>query len=55
MSERNGQLGKADGREIATPTLAPVRYLARTSPPLPDEKMQEAHKLIEADSGNAQQ
>jgi hypothetical protein len=49
MSERNGQLGKADGQEIAAPTLAPVRYLARTSPPIPDEKMQEAHKLIEAD------
>jgi hypothetical protein len=54
MSERNGQLGKAHGQETAAPPLAPLRYLARTSPPIPDEKMQEAHRLIEADSGKAQ-
>jgi hypothetical protein len=54
MSERNGLLGRADGEEIAAPALAAVRYLARTSPPIPDEKMQEAHKLIEADSDSAQ-
>ena len=26
-----------------------LSYLARTSPPIPDAAMQEAHKLIEAD------
>jgi hypothetical protein len=28
---------------------AELRYLARTSPPIPDALMQEAHRLIEAD------
>ena len=34
MSERNGQLSKADGEEIAVPALAGMR--SRTSPPIPD-------------------
>jgi hypothetical protein len=53
MSERNGQLSKADGEEIAVPALAGMRYLARTSPPIPDAAMQEAHGLIEANTENA--
>jgi hypothetical protein len=52
MSERNGQLSKADGEEIAVPALAGMRYLARTSPPIPDAAMQEAHRLIEANTEN---
>jgi hypothetical protein len=43
MSERNRQLGRADGEEIAVPALTGMRYLARTSPPIPDAAMQEAH------------
>ena len=50
MSERNGQLGRADGEEIAVPALAGMRDLARTSPPIPDAAMQEAHRLIEANT-----
>ena len=53
MSERNGRLGRADGEEIAVPALAGMRYLARTSPPIPDAAMQEAHSLIEANTENA--
>jgi hypothetical protein len=48
MSERNGQLGRGDAEEITVPALAAMRYLARTSPPIPDAAMQEAHRLIEA-------
>jgi hypothetical protein len=29
-----------------------MRYLARTSPPIPDAAMQEAHWLIEANTEN---
>jgi hypothetical protein len=29
-----------------------MRYLARTSPPIPDAAMQEAHRLIEASTKN---
>ena len=49
MSERYPQLGRADQHEIAAPALATVRYLA-PSPPIPDEAMEEAHRLIEADT-----
>jgi hypothetical protein len=52
MSERNSQLGRADGEEIAVPALTGMRYLARTSPPIPDAAMQEAHWLIEANTEN---
>ena len=52
MSERNGQLSKADGEGIAVPALAGMRYLARTSAPIPDAAMQEAHWLIEANTEN---
>jgi hypothetical protein len=54
MSERNGQIGMADQEEIAAPALAALRYLARTSPPIPDAAMQEAHRLIEADTEKTQ-
>jgi hypothetical protein len=52
MSERNAQNGEADVRAIKARPLADLRYLARTSPPLPDVLMQEAHKLIEAHEAN---
>jgi hypothetical protein len=52
MSERNGQLGRADREEIAVPALASMRHIARTSPPIPDAAMQEAHRLIEANTEN---
>jgi hypothetical protein len=52
MSERNAQNGEADVPEIKVRPLADLRYLARTSPPIPDVLMQEAHKLIEADGAN---
>ena len=52
MSKRNRQLGRADGEEIAVPALTGMRYLARTSPPIPDAAMQEAHWLIEANTEN---
>lgn len=56
MSDRNEQIGKADGDEaIRTHALADMRYMARTSPPIPDTAMQEAHQLIEANSGDARQ
>jgi hypothetical protein len=45
MSERNEQSGKEDRETIRA--RADLRYLARTSPPIPDTAMQEAHKLIE--------
>jgi hypothetical protein len=51
MSDRNAQNGKADVQIKARP-LADLRYLARTSPPIPDVLIQEAHKLIEADEAN---
>ena len=47
MSERNEQTGEADRETIRA--RADLRYLARTSPPIPDVLMQEAHRLIEAD------
>ena len=52
MSERNRQLGRADGEDIAVPALTGMHYLARTSPPIPDAAMQEAHWLIEANTEN---
>ena len=50
MSERNEENDEAD-RE-ANRARADLRYLARTSPPIPDALMQEAHRLIEADGEN---
>ena len=47
MSEGNEQSGEADRKTIRA--RADFRYLARTSPPIPDALMQEAHRLIEAD------
>jgi hypothetical protein len=52
VSERNEQIGEADAK---IRTRADLRYLARTSPPIPDAAMQEAHRLIEADRENARQ
>jgi hypothetical protein len=49
VSERNEQIGEADAKIRAR---ADLRYLARTSPPIPDALMQEAHRLIEADREN---
>ena len=45
MSERDEQSGKEDRETIRA--RADLRYLARTSPPIRDTAMQEAHKLIE--------
>jgi hypothetical protein len=53
MRKRNEQIGEADAKTIR-PRSDP-RYLARTSPPIPDAAMQEAHKLIEADEESARQ
>ena len=53
MSERSEQTGEADRETIRA--RADQRYLARTSPPIPDALMQEAHRLIEADRENARQ
>ena len=53
MSECNEQTGEADRETIRA--RADLRYLARTSPPIPDALMQEAHRLIEADRENARQ
>jgi hypothetical protein len=50
MSEGNEQSGEADRKTIRA--RADFRYLARTSPPIPDALMQEAHRLIEADREN---
>jgi hypothetical protein len=56
MSERNEENDEANGRAIgARRALADLRYLTRTSPPIPDALMQEAHRLIEADRDNARQ
>jgi hypothetical protein len=52
MSERNGQLGRADQEKTPAHALATLHYLARTSPPIPDAAMQEAHRLIEAETEN---
>ena len=54
MSERKGQLGRSDNEGIAAPALAALPYLARKSPPIPDAAMQEAHRLIEADTEKTQ-
>jgi hypothetical protein len=54
MSERNAQNGEADVPAIKARPLADLRYVARTSPPIPDVLMQEAHKLFEADEANTQ-
>jgi hypothetical protein len=55
MSERNEENDEADAKTIRARALADWRYLARTSPPVPDAAMQEAHRLIEADKGNTRQ
>jgi hypothetical protein len=53
MSNRNQQTSEADQETIKA--CADQRYLARTSPPIPDAAMQEAQRLIEADRENARQ
>jgi hypothetical protein len=53
MSERNEENDEADAKTIRA--RADLRSIARTSPPIPDALMQEAHKLIEADRENARQ
>jgi hypothetical protein len=53
MSECNEETDEADAKTIRA--RADLRYLARTSPPIPDAAMQEAHRLIEADRENARQ
>jgi hypothetical protein len=50
MSKRNEENDEADAKTIRA--RADLRYLARTSPPIPDALMQEAHRLIEADREN---
>ena len=50
MSERNEENDEADRETIRA--RANLRYLARTSPLIPDALMQEAHRLIEADREN---
>jgi hypothetical protein len=50
MSEPNEQNNEADGEATRARAPADWRYLARTSPPIPDMAMQEAHRLIEADN-----
>jgi hypothetical protein len=52
MSEPNEQNNEADGKAIRVRASADWRYLARTSPPIPDAAMEEAHRLIEADRKN---
>jgi hypothetical protein len=47
VGERNEQIGNADRQ--TTRARGDLSYLARTSPPIPDAAMQEAHKLIEAE------
>jgi hypothetical protein len=54
MSERNAQNGEADVPAIEARPLSDLRYLARTSPPIPDVLLQEAHKLIETDDADSQ-
>ena len=53
MSERNEKPARQIGNTIRA--RADLRYMARTSPPIPDALMQEAHRLIEADRENARQ
>jgi len=53
MSERNEESDKANGQAIGA--RADLRYLAWTSPPIPNALMQEAHRLIEADKANTRQ
>ena len=50
MSECNEENDEAHRETIRA--RADLRYLARTSPPIPDALMQEAHRLIEADREN---
>ena len=47
MSQRKEENDETDAKTIRA--RADLRYLARTSPPIPDALMQEAHRLIEAD------
>ena len=53
MNDRHAQSGEAEVQIKARP-LGDLRYLVRTSPPIPDVLIQEAHKLIEADEANTQ-
>jgi hypothetical protein len=55
MSERNKENDEANEQAIGARTSADLRYLARTSPPIPDALMQEAQRIIEADRENARQ
>jgi hypothetical protein len=50
IGHERAQQATRQGRweEIAVPALTGMRYLARTSPPIPDAAMQEAPWLIEA-------
>jgi hypothetical protein len=47
QATRQGRWGRDCGA-----WLTGMRYLARTSPPIPDAAMQEAHWLIEANTEN---
>jgi hypothetical protein len=44
MNERNKENDEADAK--TTRARADLRYLARTSPPIPDAAMQEAHAQV---------
>ena len=47
ISKRDEEIDGADAKTIRP--RSDLTYLARTSPPIPDAAMQEAHNLIEAD------
>jgi hypothetical protein len=53
MNERNEENDEADAK--TTRARADLRYLARTSPPIPDAAMPEAHRLIGVDKENSRQ
>jgi hypothetical protein len=55
MSERNEENDEVNVQAIGARALADLRYLAWTSPPIPDALMQEAHGLIEADKAKTRQ
>ena len=54
MSDRNSQNGKAGVPAIKARPSSDLRYPGRTSPPIPDVLIQEAHKLVEAGEANTQ-
>ena len=54
MSDRQAQNGNADVPANKARPSPDLRYLARTSPPIPDVLIRQAHKLIEADEANSQ-